>query len=568
MSTPESNKSEKPASEGKSKSTQSGKGTSKSGSTSKSTSSKNRAAGGGTIEKKEQPKKRISRREKDDQNTRILYAVLGIAGVVIALVLGGQALNQYYFIPNKVLASVNGHDITREDYWKYRSNTLVNQISQYQQYASFFQGEQQQQYLAMAQQASAQLDDVWGSKSTDPDTLNQMIDDRLYIDGLSSLGLSMTDQDVQNFIDDRFASQDAPLFTPTPTPTLIPERAAWATGTAEADSATQTAVAEASIIAGSPEAVASPESEGTIIPAAVDDGTIAASPVANGEGTVSASPITSEAGTVEAGSAVAGTPVPEAVSGTPGAGTASPEASPAMANTPTPSQDEIRETATANFNTYTDQVFDLTHMNHDDYVRLVAEPALARELVQGYFQQQIGQSAEQVHARHILVATEELANKLEEELKADPSKFEELAKENSIDTATAPNGGDLGWFTSGVMVEPFEEAAFALEPDQISEPVQTQFGWHIIQVIEHADDRALTDDQISQAVSAETDRWLTDQRDGAKISSEVKPTPTPSTQQFVPPADAPTAPAASPVAQETAVPAAGSPEAGSPTAGE
>ena len=79
---------------------------------------------------------------------------------------------------------------------------------------------------------SAQLDDVWGSKSTDPDTLSQMIDDRLYIDGLPSLGLSMTDEDIQNFIDDRFSNPEAPLFTPTPSPTLIPERAAWATGTA------------------------------------------------------------------------------------------------------------------------------------------------------------------------------------------------------------------------------------------------------------------------------------------------------------------------------------------------
>jgi parvulin-like peptidyl-prolyl isomerase len=556
MPTPESNKSDKPNPNESSKGAQSSKSTGKSASA-KSSTSKSRGTGGGTIEKKEQPRKRVSRREKDAQNTRILYAVLGIAGILIALVLIGQAANQYYFIPNKTLASVNGHDITRKDYWKYRSNVLVNQISQYQQYANFFQGEQQQQYMAMAQQASAQLDDVWGSKSTDQDTLSQMVDDQLYIDGLESLGLSMTDQDVQNFIDDRFANPEAPLFTPTPTPTLIPERAAWATGTAEADAATQTAVAAASVVAGSPEAVASPDGEGSVVPAAVDDGTVLASPIAS----ASASPI--------AGSPVVGSPVAVETGGTPGAGTPSANASPAgMASpqsTPTPNQDEVRQTATANFENYSDQVFDLTHMNRDDYIRLVAKPALARELVNGYFQQQIGQSAEQVHARHILVGTEELANKLEEELKADPSKFEELAKENSIDTSTAPNGGDLGWFTQGVMVEPFEKVAFSLEPGQISEPVQTQFGWHIIEVLDHEDNRALTDDQITQAVTAETNRWLTTQQEAAKISG-VEPTPTPSTQQFVPPADAPTAPAASPVVEETPVTGA-SPVAASPAAG-
>jgi len=492
----------------------------------------------------------VSRREQDAQKTRVLYAVLAVAGVLIVLVLVGQALNQYYFIPNKTLATVNGHEINRKDYWKYRSNTLVNQISQYQQYANFFQGDQQQQYLAMAQQASAELNNVWGSTSTDPNTLSQMIDDQLYIDGLESLGLSMTDQDVQNFIDNRFSNPDAPLFTPTATPTLIPERADWATGTAEADIAAQTAAAEAA--AGSPEAVASPATEGTIVPSAVEDGTAIASPVGTDSGTPAAS------------SPVAGSPVPAAVVGSPSPRVPEAAGTPAMASpTIALTQDEIRQTATSNFDTYSSQVFDLTHMNHDDYIRLVARPALARDLVTGYFEQQIGQSAEQVHARHILVGTKELADKIEAEVTADPGRFEELAKTDSIDTGTAPTGGDLGWFTRGAMVAPFEEVAFSLQTGEISKPVQTQFGWHIIQVLGHEENRALTDDQISQTVTAETDRWLTDQRDAAKISAVIEPTPTPAIEQFVPPADAPQAPPASP---EAVVGSDGTPVVATPTA--
>ena len=95
--------------------------------------------------------------------------------------------------------------------------------------------------------------------------------------------------------------------------------------------------------------------------------------------------------------------------------------------------------------------------------------------------------------------------------------------------------------------------------------MQTQFGWHIIEVIAHEDDRALTDDQITQAVTAESNRWLSDQQEAAKISG-IKPTPTPSTQQFVPPADAPTAPAASPVAAEETPVSEATPVIGSPTA--
>ena len=385
---------------------------------------------------KNQPKKRISRRQQDDRNTRILYGILGVAAVAIVLVLVGQAVNQYVLTPRKVLATVNGSDITREDYWKYRSNSLVNQVSQYQQYASFFQGEQQQQYLAMAQQASAQLDEVWGSKDTDPTTLSSMIDDQLYLDGLDSLGLSISDQDVQNFIDERFANPEAPLFTPTSTPTLIPERAAWATETAVSLAATASAEAQGSVIPGSPEAVGSPGAEfGTpSVPVAVSD----ASPIASPEGSPGSPMAVDGSPTPVPGTPVNGSPIAD---GTPEA------ASPAP--TQTPSQDEVRLTATANFDTYSDQVFELTHMNHDDYVRLVAEPALARELVTNHFTQDVGQSAEQVHARHILVGTEELANKLYADLQADPGLFAQLAVENSIDTSTAPNGGDLGWFTRG-----------------------------------------------------------------------------------------------------------------------
>ena len=497
---------------------------------------------------KNQPKKRVSRRQQDDQNTRILYGVLGAAAIIIALVLVGQAVNQYYLTPRKVLATVNGSEITREDYWKYRSNVLVNQISQYQQYASFFQGEQQQQYLAMAQQASAQLDDVWGSKDTDPTTLESMVDDQLYLDGLDSLGLSISDADVQDFIDQRFANPEAPLFTPTSTPTLIPERAEWATETAISAAATATAEAQGSVTAGSPEAVASPDSGvGTpFIPVAVDDASPAASPEA-----AAGTPVDTDA--ASSPESVSGNAT--AVAGSPEAATPGPDGTPEAASpapTQTPNQDEVRQTATANFDTYSEQVFDLTHMNHDDYVRLVAEPALARELVTNHFAQQVGQSAEQVHARHILVGTEELAAKLYADLKADPDLFAQLAEENSIDTTTAPNGGDLGWFTRGAMVEPFDQVAFEIAPEAISEPVQTQFGWHIIQVLEHQDNRALTDDQIQQTIQAETDGWVAGQREEASISSVVKPTPTPSTQQFVPPAGAPTVAPASPVVDEPA----------------
>ncbi len=88
---------------------------------------------------------------------------------------------------------------------------------------------------------------------------------------------------------------------------------------------------------------------------------------------------------------------------------------------------------------------------------------------------------EEVHARHILVSTEAEANEIEAELKKG-ADFATLAKEKSKDPGAAANGGDLGYFTKDQMVPAFADAAFKLDKGQISNPVHTQFGWHIIKV--------------------------------------------------------------------------------------
>lgn len=84
----------------------------------------------------------------------------------------------------------------------------------------------------------------------------------------------------------------------------------------------------------------------------------------------------------------------------------------------------------------------------------------------------------EIRASHILVKTEEEANKLYEEIQAGKD-FAEVAALVSLCPSGA-NGGDLGFFGKGMMVKPFEDAAFALEVGELSKPVQTQFGWHLI----------------------------------------------------------------------------------------
>lgn len=87
----------------------------------------------------------------------------------------------------------------------------------------------------------------------------------------------------------------------------------------------------------------------------------------------------------------------------------------------------------------------------------------------------------EIKARHILVEDEKTAKEVKQKLD-EGGKFEDLAKEYSKDPGSAANGGDLGWFGPGAMVAPFEEAAYALEVNEISAPVQSEHGFHIIQL--------------------------------------------------------------------------------------
>jgi peptidyl-prolyl cis-trans isomerase C len=101
---------------------------------------------------------------------------------------------------------------------------------------------------------------------------------------------------------------------------------------------------------------------------------------------------------------------------------------------------------------------------------------------------------EEVHARHILVATEDEAKAIEAEVKKG-TDFATLAKEKSKDPGAA-DGGDLGYFTKDQMVPEFSDAAFKLDKGQISDPVHTQFGWHIIKVEDKRTKPTPTFDQV------------------------------------------------------------------------
>lgn len=113
--------------------------------------------------------------------------------------------------------------------------------------------------------------------------------------------------------------------------------------------------------------------------------------------------------------------------------------------------------------------------NEAQNVKLTAaEKQAAEEKYNGY---------KEIHAAHILVADEQTAQKVLAELK-NGADFGKVAEKYTIDPSGKANGGDLGWFAPGMMVPEFEKAAFALKVGEISEPVKTQFGYHIIKLLE------------------------------------------------------------------------------------
>lgn len=109
---------------------------------------------------------------------------------------------------------------------------------------------------------------------------------------------------------------------------------------------------------------------------------------------------------------------------------------------------------------------------------------------------------EELKARHILVGSEEDAKKIAGELKKG-GDFDKIAKEKSTDKASGENGGDLGWFTKDRMIPEFSDAAYKLKKGEISAPIKTSFGWHIIKLDDRRPVQAPSFDEMKEALRGE-----------------------------------------------------------------
>ena len=166
------------------------------------------------------------------------------------------------------------------------------------------------------------------------------------------------------------------------------------------------------------------------------------------------------------------------------------------------------------------QLLDKNSLAEPDFRDRLMQSMLREKLQTAIGTEQVPNTQEQVHARHILVATQEQADGILAQLQAG-ADFGTLASQQSTDPGSKDKGGDLGWFGKGVMDPPFEAAAFALQPGQLSAVIKGDNGYHIIQLLERDPARPIPADQLtSQRQKAFTD-WLAARRSSQDVKLQM-----------------------------------------------
>lgn len=175
----------------------------------------------------------------------------------------------------------------------------------------------------------------------------------------------------------------------------------------------------------------------------------------------------------------------------------------------------------------------------DAYFSDKIEGAVTDEAAKAFYDKEVAgeKGEEEIQASHILVKTEEEAKEIFEKIAHD-GDFAELAKQHSLDPGSKTNGGDLGYFTKGRMVPEFEKAAFALKDGEVSAPVKSQFGWHIIKLTDRRKQEPPAFDQISDRIKVHLVRQkVREMVEGLRKDAKIEYTsPQPSALQPIIPA--------------------------------
>jgi peptidyl-prolyl cis-trans isomerase D len=411
-------------------------------------------------------KKHLARLERERIQRRNILIVSIIIFVSVAGLITYGVLNQNVIQPRQPVAIVNNEKITTREYQtfvRYQRRQLIQQYISTYQNMQFFAGDADTEafFTQTLQQIQFQLEPT----SLGQQVLNDLINDRIIRQEAGRLGITVTNEDIDSYIQEAFGYY--PEGVP-PTPTLQPTPIPTSTL-----SPTQLALFPPTR---TPTQVNTPEND------------ITETPQVEGINTPDQDEIIEE----------------------------TPETTPTQIATA-----DITPTATLEPTPYTLDQYQLDYQelldnlkqeinfSESDLKRLI-ESQLYRTRLLEALNFDIEEVQEVVWARHILVDDEETAL-LVLRLLEEGEDFAELASIYSNDTSNRDRGGDLGWFRSGMMVVEFEEVAFRLDIGEISDPVQTQFGFHIIQKLGH-EERPLSNQELAQLRENEYNLWLLEQR--------------------------------------------------------
>lgn len=396
-------------------------------------------------------KKHLARLEREQIQRR--YLIIG-AAVVLVLIVGVVLyglLDQYYLQARKPVAKVDNQTITLQQFQTRATFQRIQLINRYQstmQFAQAFGQDPTAGYFASTlQQISTQLQDP---NTLGSSVVSQLVDEKLIQQEAQKLGITVSDKEV----DDRIQSFFGYFPNGTPVPSATPTAPTYPTLNPT----------ELSIVTITPTPTEVPTETPTVAP-------------------------------TQGGA-------------TPAAQQPTPAASATPATSPTPQPSATPYTAEG-FKTESQKYYDemKTYNITQADLREIFHADLLQQKVMDKITADVKPEEDMVWARHILVADEASAKAVEERLKKGED-FAKIAKEVSTDTGSKDNGGDLAWFGKGQMVAEFEKVAWSLKIGQISEPVKSQYGYHIIQVLGH-EARPLTADQFTTAKQKVFSDWLT-----------------------------------------------------------
>ncbi|MDQ6671852.1 MAG: peptidylprolyl isomerase [Chloroflexota bacterium] len=221
--------------------------------------------------------------------------------------------------------------------------------------------------------------------------------------------------------------------------------------------------------------------------------------------TPEASPTPDAAGTAEGALAAAAAPTPD-LAGTP-----------APLTTPTAVPTLVQDA----YGAALQQLLDKNYLSEAEFRDRLQQGVLREKLQTTIGQEQVPDTQDQVHAREILLASQDEAAGVLAQLQGG-ADFGQLAQQVSTDAATKVKGGDLGWFARGGLGDKaLEDAAFALQPGQLSEVIQTSRGFGLIQLLEHDPARTLPADQLATARQKAFTDWLTTRRSSQDVKLQL-----------------------------------------------